>query len=80
MEITLHLPPKEWYWYELEWRGLDYPPLTAYVSWLCGFVGSSRWFTLDTSRGIEREGLKLFMRLTVAVLDAVVWVHRRFQR
>ncbi|SJL03724.1 related to Probable dolichyl pyrophosphate Man9GlcNAc2 alpha-1,3-glucosyltransferase [Armillaria ostoyae] len=74
MEITLHLPPREWYWYELEWWGLDYPPLTAYVSWLCGFVGNSRWFALDTSRGMESEGLKLFMRLTVVVLDAVVWV------
>ncbi|PBK99372.1 hypothetical protein ARMGADRAFT_1059545 [Armillaria gallica] len=74
MEITLHLLPREWYWYELEWWGLDYPPLTAYVSWLCGFVGNSRWFALDTSRGIESEGLKLFMRLTVVVFDAVVWV------
>ncbi|KAK0188896.1 glycosyltransferase family 57 protein [Armillaria mellea] len=74
MEITLHLPPREWYWYELEWWGLDYPPLTAYVSWLCGVVGNSRWFALDASRGTESAGLKLFMRLTVLVLDAAVWV------
>ena len=38
MEITYHLPISEWYWHSLEYWGLDYPPLTAYVSWVCGFV------------------------------------------
>jgi alpha-1,3-glucosyltransferase len=38
MEITLHLPLKQWYFYDLHYWGLDYPPLTAYVSWLCGYV------------------------------------------
>ena len=38
MEITYHLPIGEWYWHSLEYWGLDYPPLTAYVSWACGFV------------------------------------------
>lgn len=38
MEITYHLPISEWYWHSLEYWGLDYPPLTAYVSWACGFV------------------------------------------
>ena len=36
MELTIHLPISEWYWYDLQWWGLDYPPLTAYHSWLCG--------------------------------------------
>ena len=36
MEITYHLPLSEWYWHSLEYWGLDYPPLTAYVSWVCG--------------------------------------------
>ena len=36
MEITLHLPFQQWYTYDLQYWGLDYPPLTAYVSWLCG--------------------------------------------
>lgn len=36
MEITLHVPMNRWYYYDLEWWGLDYPPLTAYVSWICG--------------------------------------------
>jgi hypothetical protein len=38
MELTTHLPIKEWYWHDLEWWGLDYPPLTAYHSWLLGMM------------------------------------------
>ena len=38
MEITVHLPFHQWYKYDLQYWGLDYPPLTAYVSWLCGEV------------------------------------------
>lgn len=36
MEITNHLPMSLWYFYDLEYWGLDYPPLTAYHSWLMG--------------------------------------------
>ena len=36
MEITTHLPMSSWYFYDLEYWGLDYPPLTAYHSWLMG--------------------------------------------
>ncbi|KAF8631066.1 hypothetical protein AX15_002670 [Amanita polypyramis BW_CC] len=77
MELTLHLPIKEWYWYDLPYWGLDYPPLTAYVSWLCGMIGSwiePSWFALGKSRGIETEGSKVFMRSTVLLLDALVYV------
>ena len=38
MEITIHLPFRQWYTYDLQYWGLDYPPLTAYISWLCGKV------------------------------------------
>ncbi|KAL7526971.1 hypothetical protein ACHAXR_001739, partial [Thalassiosira sp. AJA248-18] len=38
MEITYHLPISEWYYHDLEYWGLDYPVLTAYVSWVCGWV------------------------------------------
>lgn len=38
MEITIHLPFQQWYTYDLQFWGLDYPPLTAYHSWLCGKV------------------------------------------
>lgn len=36
MEITTHLPASMWYFYDLPYWGLDYPPLTAYHSWICG--------------------------------------------
>ena len=36
MELTNHLPVSQWYFHDLEWWGLDYPPLTAYHSWLLG--------------------------------------------
>jgi hypothetical protein len=38
MELTTQLPLRQWYMYDLEYWGLDYPPLTAYVSWVCGIV------------------------------------------
>ena len=38
MELTIHLPIQEWYKFDLQYWGLDYPPLTAYISWLCGIV------------------------------------------
>ena len=38
MELTIHLPTRQWYTYDLQYWGLDYPPLTAYVSWLCGIM------------------------------------------
>ena len=36
MELTTHLPIEQWYFYDLPYWGLDYPPLTAYHSWLLG--------------------------------------------
>ncbi|VDK70201.1 unnamed protein product [Litomosoides sigmodontis] len=40
MEITYHLPISQWYVNssdnDLNYWGLDYPPLTAYHSWLLG--------------------------------------------
>ena len=36
MEITTGLAMSEWYFYDLQYWGLDYPPLTAYHSWLLG--------------------------------------------
>ena len=93
MELTIHLPTREWYRYDLQYWGLDYPPLTAYVSWACGIVCvfkfisqrsystafsahviNPTWVALDASRGIETDTSKLFMRFTVLVLDALVYV------
>ncbi len=36
MEVTQHTPVSMWYFYDLPYWGLDYPPLTAYHSWICG--------------------------------------------
>lgn len=36
MEITSQLPISQWYFYDLQYWGLDYPPLTAYHSWVLG--------------------------------------------
>ncbi|KAI8639848.1 glycosyl transferase [Parasitella parasitica] len=77
MEITINLPTSKWYRYDLQWWGLDYPPLTAFHSWLCGIIGSkinASWFALDTSRGIETESSKLFMRSTVFVSEAMIYM------
>ncbi|KAK4659381.1 Glucosyltransferase-like protein [Podospora pseudocomata] len=89
MEITTHLPITQWYFHDLQWWGLDYPPLTAYHSWLCGKIGSlidPSWFALYKSRGVHDPNLKIFMRGTVMVseyliyIPAVVIFVRRFSR
>ena len=77
MEVTTNVPIGDWYWYELEYWGLDYPPLTAYVSYLCG-VGSSllvgpESVALVSSRGIEDPTHKAYMRATVLVLDMLLF-------
>ncbi|KAI9284963.1 glycosyl transferase [Umbelopsis sp. AD052] len=77
MELTIHLPIKKWYRYELQWWGLDYPPLTAYHSWLCGIVGSwinPAWFALDESRGYESPDSKHFMRATVVFWESIIFI------
>lgn len=77
MEVTTQLPVSQWYFHDLQWWGLDYPPLTAYHSWLLGMVGSliePRWFELYTSRGKDDGLLKVFMRATVIVSEYLVYV------
>ncbi|KAI8086269.1 glycosyl transferase [Halteromyces radiatus] len=77
MEITTHLPLQQWYRYDLQWWGLDYPPLTAYHSWLCGKIGGfiqSEWFALDTSRGYESPESKFFMRTTVIISELLIYI------
>lgn len=56
--------------------GLDYPPLTAYHSFLCGYVAkfiNTEWVALNTSRGFESYQHKLFMRYSVLVVDVLVY-------
>lgn len=76
MEITTHLPINEWYFYDLQYWGLDYPPLTAYHLWIFGKIGgfiNSDWFALVKSRGIESAGIKTFMRQSSLISDLVVY-------
>jgi alpha-1,3-glucosyltransferase len=77
MELTLQLPIGDWYYYDLQYWGLDYPPLTAYVSYVCGWishhlVGPESVALLD-SRGIEDPIHKAYMRATVLVLDLLLY-------
>lgn len=77
MELTTQLPISQWYFHDLEWWGLDYPPLTAYHSWVLGTIGgfiNPSWFALRTSRGLDDYTLKVFMRATVIVSEYLVYV------
>ncbi|XP_045469283.1 uncharacterized protein LOC123676971 isoform X1 [Harmonia axyridis] len=81
MEITTNLPIKDWYRNtsdnNLQYWGLDYPPLTAYHMYLCGLIASclsSNYTSLHNSRGYESDGLKLFMRMTVLISDTLVFI------
>ncbi|XP_016491186.1 putative dolichyl pyrophosphate Man9GlcNAc2 alpha-1,3-glucosyltransferase isoform X2 [Nicotiana tabacum] len=80
MEITLNLPVKEWYRNstvnDLKYWGLDYPPLTAYQSYIHGLF--LRFFdpqsvALFTSRGYESYIGKLLMRWTVLLSDVLIF-------
>jgi alpha-1,3-glucosyltransferase len=77
LEITTNLPITQWYFYDLQYWGLDYPPLTAYHSWLLGKIGNlidKSWFVLDTSRGIESVDLKSYMRLTAVISELTLYI------
>lgn len=81
MEITYNLPTNDWYFNssdnDLMYWGLDYPPLTAYHSWLCGYVAStinSSFVKLKESRGNESDSLKFYMRSTVIIADLITFI------
>ncbi|XP_057960915.1 probable dolichyl pyrophosphate Man9GlcNAc2 alpha-1,3-glucosyltransferase [Malania oleifera] len=80
MEITLNLPAKEWYRNstinDLSYWGLDYPPLSAYQSYVHGLF--IRHFHPDsvylfTSRGHESYLGKFLMRWSVLFSDVLVF-------
>lgn len=77
MELTINLPMTHWYFHDLSWWGLDYPPLTAYHSWILGTVGSlinKDWFALYLSHGLDDPSLKVFMRATVYVSEHLIYI------
>lgn len=80
MEITVNLPTEEWYFNtsnnDLMYWGLDYPPLTAYHSYLNGKIAhliNPDFVKLLSSRGYESYNHKFFMRSTVIVSDIVIY-------
>ncbi|AMD20153.1 HCR003Wp [Eremothecium sinecaudum] len=77
MEVTLNLPIDKWYFFDLQYWGLDYPPLTAYHSYLLAKLGSfvnNEWFTLNISRGYESDDLQAFMRFTVLLSELFCYI------
>ncbi|XP_067935151.1 dolichyl pyrophosphate Man9GlcNAc2 alpha-1,3-glucosyltransferase-like [Watersipora subatra] len=80
-ELTVNLPAHTWYKNttdnDLLYWGLDYPPLTAYHSWIIGKIGeklNSSWVELHSSRGTESMQHKLFMRYSVLCSDLLVYI------
>ncbi|KAG9510323.1 Dolichyl pyrophosphate Man9GlcNAc2 alpha-1,3-glucosyltransferase, partial [Fragariocoptes setiger] len=76
MEITINFKPTEWYKNstdnDLQYWGLDYPPLTAYHMLFSGVVSNlfnASWTELHHSRGMDSYEHKLFMRSTVLISD-----------
>ncbi|KAI3368562.1 hypothetical protein L3Q82_025570, partial [Scortum barcoo] len=62
---------------DLNYWGLDYPPLTAYHSLICAYVAkiiNPEWVELHKSRGYESPAHKLFMRATVLVADLLIYM------
>ncbi|XP_054645808.1 dolichyl pyrophosphate Man9GlcNAc2 alpha-1,3-glucosyltransferase isoform X2 [Dunckerocampus dactyliophorus] len=62
---------------DLNYWGLDYPPLTAYHSLICGHIAkmvNMEWVQLHKSRGYESTPHKLFMRTTVLVADLLIYI------
>lgn len=77
MELTIHLPTSDWYFFDLQYWGLDYPPLTAYHSWILGKLGTlinPNWFFLNTSRGLETSDLRFFMRVSSIVSELACYI------
>uniref|UniRef100_A0A182PU82 dolichyl-P-Glc:Man9GlcNAc2-PP-dolichol alpha-1,3-glucosyltransferase n=1 Tax=Anopheles epiroticus TaxID=199890 RepID=A0A182PU82_9DIPT len=81
-EVTVNLPVGDWYRNttdnDLLYWGLDYPPLTAYHSYLVG-LWARRWHNesyvaLHKSRGISTEEHKQFMRNSVLLLDVLLYI------
>lgn len=80
-EVTYNLPVHEWYFNttnnDLNYWGLDYPPLTAYHSLVCAYVAkllNPEWVELHASRGHESHTHKLFMRATVLFTDILIYI------
>jgi len=80
LEITVNTYIGNWYKQttdnDLLYWGLDYPPLTAYVSYLFGLLAKLTYpslITLKESRGHETDIGKFFMRTSVLLCDLAIF-------
>lgn len=81
MEVTISLPTTQWYFNstdnDLLYWGLDYPPLTAYHSYVNGLVFNiilPKSVQLHASRGFESKFHKLLMRYSVLIVDILIFI------
>ncbi|EFJ17714.1 Dol-P-Glc: alpha-1,3-glucosyltransferase [Selaginella moellendorffii] len=80
MELTINLPVSDWYRNttdnDLGYWGLDYPPLTAYQSYIHGVFMrkfDEQSVALHSSRGYESLHSKVLMRWTVVLSDLAIF-------
>lgn len=80
MELTSNLRVTEWYTESLnnptDYWPIDYPPISAYHSYLCSFI--FKWLlpesiALRSSYGYESPMHKILMRLVVIISDVLVF-------
>jgi alpha-1,3-glucosyltransferase len=81
MELAVALPPRDWYRdsvdNDLTYWGIDYPPISAYASYVTGkFL---EWIepaavALRTSHGFESPASRAAMRLSVLVSDVFIFL------
>jgi alpha-1,3-glucosyltransferase len=81
LEVTTSLPIGEWYKHtarnDLQYWGLDYPPLTAYVSYAFGELAGGivpELVAFETSRGYEGVSGRVFMRCSVLLCDIILYI------
>ncbi|KAL0225630.1 hypothetical protein P9112_012954 [Eukaryota sp. TZLM1-RC] len=79
LEITVNLPISHWYKNstdnDLNYWGLDYPPLTAYHSFFLGKIAQvvhPKMIELHISRGSNDSMTKLFMRAASLTMDCTL--------
>lgn len=80
-EIVVNLPITDWYRNttdnDLMYWGLDYPPLTAYHTYVVGLAAqyiNPKYVALHDSRGLTEELHKHFMRTTVLIADLLIYL------
>ncbi|MBW0497673.1 hypothetical protein O181_037388 [Austropuccinia psidii MF-1] len=83
MALTVKVNTLQWYSFDLKYWGLDYPPLTAYHSWIIGhiaklvnpiFVSLKPPSSDLTGWGEIHQSLKYFLRLTVIFSELLIWI------